>query len=405
MDAPQISTLNEDVSPPPQQSKPPIRSVKLVMKDEPPAQPPMHPFDLLAAAAAQSPLIPTSPSGSNSRKRRLSQVNNDDAAEDDEIEEDQLIDEDEPAAPKKRTPGKTKAKKEKTPTKLPKVTLNLSVPPPPSTAASSVASTDQADSEPPTKKKKTTKKAKPAAPTPVKSGIKLKLLPPQLMEDNISVASEGYTGTAASSPVNTHYGPDSPGPDEPTTVAPPQAPPLQEVAFPTREEDINASLEDVPVPSFPLPTKPFPVMPPPKLSSGLAPNIHFDKSGKPVRHWRTALREIRGIGGGRWFARTWVGDKESQFAASAAASKGGFSEPLSMSSGSVSPEKSSKLSKLAAVALGSPLAVPTLVPSTTVPSFVSSSPAPSTSTVVPVATESMMTHIPVSNSELDSLAM
>jgi hypothetical protein len=33
-----------------------------------------------------------------------------------------------------------------------------------------------------------------------------------------------------------------------------------------------------------------------------------------VRHWREANREIRGIAGGRWFAKTWVGDKESQFA-------------------------------------------------------------------------------------------
>ena len=33
-----------------------------------------------------------------------------------------------------------------------------------------------------------------------------------------------------------------------------------------------------------------------------------------MRHWREANREIRGIAGGRWFAKTWVGDKESHFA-------------------------------------------------------------------------------------------
>ena len=32
-----------------------------------------------------------------------------------------------------------------------------------------------------------------------------------------------------------------------------------------------------------------------------------------MRHWREANRDIRGIAGGRWFAKTWVGDKESQF--------------------------------------------------------------------------------------------
>lgn len=37
-----------------------------------------------------------------------------------------------------------------------------------------------------------------------------------------------------------------------------------------------------------------------------------------MRHWREANREIRGIAGGRWFAKTWVGDKESHFAAYAA---------------------------------------------------------------------------------------
>lgn len=95
-------------------------------------------------------------------------------------------------------------------------------------------------------------------------------------------------------------------------------------------------------------------MPPPKLSSGLAPSITLDKSGKQVRHWRTALREIKGIGGGRWFARTWVGHKESPFAASAVASKGTLLDAVSVPSASASPEKPSGLSKLAAVALSSP---------------------------------------------------
>ena len=63
---------------------------------------------------------------------------------------------------------------------------------------------------------------------------------------------------------------------------------------------------------YPLPTKPFPVQPPQKLPTGLAQPIPLDKSGKKVRHWREAKREIRGIAGGRWMARTWVGEKESE---------------------------------------------------------------------------------------------
>lgn len=79
------------------------------------------------------------------------------------------------------------------------------------------------------------------------------------------------------------------------------------------------SLENVPIPVYPLPAKPFPVQPPTKMNTGAAPTIPLDKSGKKVRHWRLAHREIRGIAGGRWFTRTWVGDKESQFAVAMAA--------------------------------------------------------------------------------------
>ena len=83
-------------------------------------------------------------------------------------------------------------------------------------------------------------------------------------------------------------------------------------SIPTPEETI--SLENVPIPLYPLPTKPFPVQPAPKMNTGAAPTIPLDRSGKKVRHWRVAHREVRGIAGGRWFARAWVGDKESQFA-------------------------------------------------------------------------------------------
>lgn len=118
----------------------------------------------------------------------------------------------------------------------------------------------------------------------------------------------GHTATAASSP---HFD------DNSSDVE------LGEPVVPVVEE---TSLEGVPLPQYPLPTKPFPVQLPPKIATGFAPVIPLDKSGKKVRHWRTAHREIRGIAGGRWFARSWVGEKESEFAAAvavAAKAKGG----------------------------------------------------------------------------------
>lgn len=79
--------------------------------------------------------------------------------------------------------------------------------------------------------------------------------------------------------------------------------------------DIN--LEGIPLPIYPLPSRPFPVQPPPKIGTGLAPVIPLDKSSNRPRRWRTANREIRGIAGGRWFARSWVGEKESELSTAA----------------------------------------------------------------------------------------
>lgn len=87
--------------------------------------------------------------------------------------------------------------------------------------------------------------------------------------------------------------------------------------LPAHLDDVN--LDGVPLPTYPLPSRPFPVHPPPKIGSGFAPIIPLDKSGKHVRHWRQAQREIRGIAGGRWFTKAWVGEKESQYATAAAA--------------------------------------------------------------------------------------
>lgn len=115
-----------------------------------------------------------------------------------------------------------------------------------------------------------------------------------------NVFTTGYTGTAASSPAPQEA--NSPEPEAISTAPPPP--------------DIN--LDSVVLPVYPLPSKPFPVQPPPKIGTGFAPVIPLDKSKNKPRRWRTANREIRGIAGGRWFARTWVGDKESDIANAAA---------------------------------------------------------------------------------------
>ncbi|KAF6754235.1 hypothetical protein DFP72DRAFT_899734 [Ephemerocybe angulata] len=138
-----------------------------------------------------------------------------------------------------------------------------------------------------------------------------------VIQDDAATSEAGYTGTAPSSPgtapidlADVHEG-GTPDPDN-ITVAP-SSPPPATIALPVDEPPPN--LEGIPIPQYPLPSKPFPVQPPIKITNGYAPPMTLDKSKKQVRHWRTANREIRGIAGGRWFAKTWVGEKESEYAA------------------------------------------------------------------------------------------
>lgn len=109
-----------------------------------------------------------------------------------------------------------------------------------------------------------------------------------------------YTGTAASSPA-----PQDINSPEPEILGPGGVP-----------SDVNVN--SMPLPVYPLPSKPFPVQPPPKIPTGFAPVIPLDKSTNKPRHWRTANREIRGIAGGRWFAHSWVGEKDSELATASA---------------------------------------------------------------------------------------
>jgi len=94
---------------------------------------------------------------------------------------------------------------------------------------------------------------------------------------------------------------------------------------------------------------------PPKIPTGFAPQMPLDKSGRKVRHWREANREIRGIAGGRWLARTWVGEKESDFATHLVAKSvddkapsNGISTTKATSHSISSPATSKAISKLKA---------------------------------------------------------
>ncbi|OBZ78641.1 hypothetical protein A0H81_01276 [Grifola frondosa] len=320
MDAPQISTLREESTPEPQPTRTKFR-VKLLVNDRKHAG-----------------------SRASSVSRKLAQGDSDEEEEEDEEdeeeeEEDQLIDDDDdevksttttatlPAtappirgSPAKRGRGRGGGRRktgrggapdphavlmatterfdagssEAFTTKLPKL---------PQTEVLEVSPTTQSSSLSvllPGKKKATPAKGATAQRAIRKKPSKVAkptVVPPR---DDAESISEAYPGTAASSPMP--HDDHTPEPDITIPAVP---------ALPHLEDGV---LEGVPLPVYPLPSKPFPVQPPPKIGSGFAPIIPLDRSGKPVRRWRQVNREVRGIAGGRWFARTWVGEKESEFA-------------------------------------------------------------------------------------------
>jgi hypothetical protein len=120
----------------------------------------------------------------------------------------------------------------------------------------------------------------------------------------------GHAGTVTSSPAPIDTRTPEPDPVPPLDTTSIFAPPGGGAPEPNTIEDI----EGVPHPRYPLPTKPFQVQPPPKITTGYALTTPLDRTKGRPRHWRPAHREIRGIAGGRWFARTWVGEKDSEFA-------------------------------------------------------------------------------------------
>ncbi|OCH88750.1 hypothetical protein OBBRIDRAFT_888860 [Obba rivulosa] len=308
MDAPQISTLREDDTPEPPPT--PARTSKFRVK-------------LLVNEAKRAGSLASTSS------QKQGQADSDEDDEDEE--EDQLIDDDDEApqpvviAPPPIAPSTTRGTGTKrgrgrgggrkrggragapgvhppAPAQDPGVSMTwFEVAQPelaPSMAMGMHGEAVAGPPQPPARKKpgppKGTPRAirkKPAkAPKPIAPGLREEI-------ESISEAPP----TAASSPLPVHDD-HSPEPDVHIPAG---------VAIPLIDD---ANLEGVPLPIYPLPSKPFPVQPPPKIGTGFAPVIPLDRSGKPVRRWRQVNREIRGIAGGRWFAKTWVGEKESEFA-------------------------------------------------------------------------------------------
>ncbi|KAI0756506.1 hypothetical protein C8Q80DRAFT_1129008 [Daedaleopsis nitida] len=317
MDAPQISTLREETTPEPNPARSKFR-VKLLVNDK-----------------AES-----SKAGSTSSKHGRADSDEDDEDEDDDDEEDQLIDDDDdevvkpaPSLPPQVAPpvvatppkrggrgrggrggrGRGRGGRAGAPVPGPGVTWFETAPSEalssqdarsdvwdPSLATSGSAPTPARKKPGPPKGSTMNRTIRKKASKPSKSVV-------ALLKDDAESVSEAYAGTAASSPIP-HEG--SPEPDIPLSSL-----------LPAHHQLDDTPLEGVPLPVYPLPSKPPPVQPPPKIGTGFAPVIPLDKSAKPVRKWRQVNREVRGIAGGRWFVKSWVGEKESEYANAVAASQ------------------------------------------------------------------------------------
>lgn len=308
MDAPQISTLREETTPPPPSRTSKFR-VKLLLtekKGKGKSSSPSVSTTNKKTVPLQPPAPLPPPPTPQARAR-----SEDDVEEEDE--EDQLIDDEDElqqsaSAPaisaltggtKRKAPArKPKPRKsEKQDKDLDKKPYDTGEP----VDAHDVSAPTVADKPPPKKR------AAPRRPTaPQRCRVKA---PPKVAKTLVvpsfdeGALSESYAGTAPSSPLPlTREGGSE---HEDAENAPP--PPAE------------GTTELAPLPVYPLPSKPFPVQPPPKIGAGFAPMLPLDRSGNKIRRWRTANREIRGIAGGRWFARSWVGDKESEYANATAA--------------------------------------------------------------------------------------
>jgi len=81
------------------------------------------------------------------------------------------------------------------------------------------------------------------------------------------------------------------------------------------------SIQVGPIPSY-LPPKPHSFGVAPIIRNASAPTpLATREISAPVRRWGVAQREIRGIAGGRWFARSWAGASTSPYDAALALSR------------------------------------------------------------------------------------
>ncbi|KAI9454882.1 hypothetical protein BJY52DRAFT_699018 [Lactarius psammicola] len=336
MDAPQISTLHDDGESPPSNASP-TRTGKFRVK-------------LLINEARMGTKFITF-NGETGEEAGIGEEAEEDEPEEDE-EEDQLIDDQDDAsthaastsgavpakAGTKRPPPKTKSSQAKrkarpsAPTPALQVTTAPSEPqtsppkdvqdPPTVDHSPSVPQGASAPPAPASKKKAVPKgttaaqraprKSAPTKPPKTAVAATTAAIPPP--SDAAADFSEGHAGTVPSSPA--HVDARTPEPEAPAPLD------AASTTVPSAPEQSTVTLEDldgIPHPRYPLPTKPFQVQPPPKISTGYAPVVPLDRTKTKPRHWRLAHREVRGIAGGRWFARSWVGEKDSELAIAAEA--------------------------------------------------------------------------------------
>lgn len=122
-----------------------------------------------------------------------------------------------------------------------------------------------------------------------------------------------------------------------------------------------------PAPSYPAPPKGFGVAQPLKPLTTAPRDLQVDRTAAPVRRWRVARREIRGIAGGRWFARSWVGSKDSEWASASAAAQllsmaAGPSAPSSGAYAATTAKPGKHTTRIASSTLATPTAVPSSSP-------------------------------------------
>lgn len=302
MDAPQISTLREETTPPPPSRTSKFRVKLLVTEKKGKGKSSSPSVSTINKKAV--PLPPPSPPPPPAPQARTH--SDDDVEEEDE--EDQLIDDEDELQQSTSTPtiatstGGTKRKapaRKPKPRKSEKQDKDLDKKPHgEQTDAQDVSTPAVADKPPP---KKRAAPRRPAAAQRSRAKAPPKAAKTLVVDEG--ALSESYAGTAPSSPLPLTREGGSEHEDAENAPPPP----------------VEGTTEVAPLPIYPLPSKPFPVQPPPKIGAGFAPMLPLDRSGNKIRRWRTANREIRGIAGGRWFARSWVGDKESEYANATAA--------------------------------------------------------------------------------------